>query len=871
VTAEHLFVHPATAEYSSLLSPTRRTEGRYRPLTLPQYPALFAGILAEPSPPLRDTLMVFAEMFDPPSNPALWLPVLPLMPFVLGQLDPVNAPLHRRATAVFRDLLVDAGLLNRGQLQGHARVQRISNDEWHYPLFTFHLLAATAQYDGERLRHHRGRTVAYKKYALRAHAAFRHVEAYYAESADVKPDIAKDHLYRCGLALRLFLQYLPDPTPGMDQASIEADLERAFDPKRLAKKDRQRQFHKANATAALFGTWERCDAGTRVGDLGGAHTPVVHQPPSIAQPTITWETALLGPPTHGGTLSARLVSPATEIPREALDAGEGVLDWVTDAIEVRGAFARDPRAAQMAALRASQRLHRDVLLFPYAREYVQLPEYASLYERLVGCPFSDLRFGQQAITLFLLLVAHTGSDPATLMDALLDPGAATLVAPDGKVDPGRAADQHLRFDPAGPVLVHPAPRVGYTSAAELVSDPLCRPVSPWVGVPLPSWLVPLMDAYLQSRLQAAGAASDDVGALFLKNEAPPVPLTLEDVEAFLRELGETRPKAMLRRLARSFWPTYVCRAGLDPLIACHVAGSAPRVFATQLFYRHVPAAHLSAAYEAAARQIHALILAECRGLRVSSFVGDDRRDVQRWAPGDVGYGTRILCREDALSPFVTIVRQTLRELAAQESQEARIYYHNGFTTAIYVLLQLRTGVRPMRGGVEAVPDSPHPDRVRVSEKPSPRHVEVRTLRQTPALAAIRTELRRARDVARRLPGFDEAAYQQLGSPLMFFLTAEGAPQRVTPSGVRHRLRDFPALQAAFPFPLNVGRHVLETLLGEAGIHRDVIDYGLGHVRKWREAAGKFSAADLPGLEDSFADRVEQIAARIGLPVIRYGE
>jgi hypothetical protein len=810
--------------------------------------------------------VILATIFDPPPAPKLWIPALPLVAFVLGQVDPMHVTLHSQEIAAFRDLLVTLGLVSRAQLQAPDRVQQAYGYEKISPLFAMHLLSATARWNGKKVRHQAGLSAAYRKYAVRAHVAFREVEAYYAGAANVPPGIVEDHLYSCALSLRYLLQYLPDPTPGTDEESIDADITRAFTA--LPRKDRQRGFHEGNARQALFGAWEGPGSGTTPGDPGGPHAPQLPAATTSIVPRIEWDSTPIGEAEIWVAPRGIVVSPAAEVPREAVEAGESPLDYLTDAIEIRGVFARDPRAAQMAALRASQRLHRDVLLFSYAREYMQLPQYASLYERLLGRPFTGLRLGEQAITLFLLLLAHTGSDPVVLIDTLLDPGAAKLVASAGKVDTGGSTDPRLRFDPAGSVLVRPALRVGYV-AAELVSAPLCRPVSPWVGVPLPSFLVPLVDAYIQARPKAVVSASGDPGRLFLKNEESPMALALNDVEEFLRELGESSPKGALRRLARSFWPTYVNRADLDPLIACHVAGHAPRIFATQTFYRHVDGTQLCVEYERAACRVHGLILSETRGVDESSFSGNGRHDVLQWRPDSVGYGSRIVFLDGAPPAFVSTVRRTLRELAAREGQESRIHYHNVFTMATYVWLQLRTGVRPLRGGVETVPESPDPDRVRVAEKPSPRRVEVRTLRQTAALAAMRVELRRARDAARRLPSFDEAAYQELGSPLLFFLTADGVPERVTPSAVRRRLRDFPALAETFPFPLNVGRHVLETLLGEAAVDRDVIDYGLGHVRKWREAVGRFSAADLPRLEGAFAEQVEQIAARIGLTVIRY--
>jgi hypothetical protein len=225
-------------------------------------------------------------------------------------------------------------------------------------------------------------------------------------------------------------------------------------------------------------------------------------------------------------------------------------------------------------------------------------------------------------------------------------------------------------------------------------------------------------------------------------------------------------------------------------------------------------------------------------------------------------------RREALTRLSTIAREALAGLASRRDEPGRIHYHNVYAAWAYLMFLLASGARPIRDErLSAALESPHPSRLRILDKQSPQYVEVRTIRRHPFLRELGHELERARHEATTLPSFDLLRYEELGCPLLFFLEPDGRPVGATPGTVRDVLeRD---ATVAFPYPLNAGRHLLETVLAEAGADRPAQDYSLGHQRRWREGLNRFSAGDLTFMEGHFAEHVQQVIERYGLEVLPY--
>jgi hypothetical protein len=286
---------------------------------------------------------------------------------------------------------------------------------------------------------------------------------------------------------------------------------------------------------------------------------------------------------------------------------------------------------------------------------------------------------------------------------------------------------------------------------------------------------------------------------------------------------------LLRRLPGSFVTLYVSRHRLDPVYAAYVQGRPHRLVATHLFYRHVQAPTFIRAYWAAATAVHGQ-LRRAAGYRVARSGPDAVPAPVPASLATLGYGSRLVPRPGVLRTFWARAQQELAAHAQTTDPIGQREYHNRFTLVSVLLLYLGTGARP--SGAEAFSANvatAHPTRLRLADKNSPRFFEVRTLRRTALVTAVCHELRAAQEHARyRLPHFAKRAYAQLGRPLIFFLDRDGTPVHATAQEIRRRLDAWERLAAVFPFPLNVGRHRLETWLGEHPADWDAKDYALGH-------------------------------------------
>lgn len=415
----------------------------------------------------------------------------------------------------------------------------------------------------------------------------------------------------------------------------------------------------------------------------------------------------------------------------------------------------------------------------------------------------------------------------------------------------------------------PPGHAGYETVPVMASDPLARPIQRTVKAPLPPCLHRPIERYLTSRdawLRTVHAEADP--RLFLRATDPPQPLALADVVAFLRLRGAAAPERLLRKLVRSFMPFYVTRLGLDPIVACYVSGRVPRTFATKLFYCHVAADRLAEHYWRTASQADRLIrrAAAALGLHLGPVPGSPEAPPLTFR----GYGSRVVPRRRTSATFFEAVRAALRRHARRREEAARILYHNLYASYAWIVAHLLSGARPTNdGGVSRVLGTSHPTRLKLGDKNSPWHLEWRTQRPSATLEALRGDLRTARQDARDLPSFDHHADRALGGPLLFLLRWNGEPYLPTFRDITAVLQLFPEVAATFPFPANVGRHLLETMLTEASADRASQDYALGHQRRWLEALNRFSAAELGFLERHFAGHVDALVRRLDLDLVPY--
>lgn len=878
---DYALTHPDAIACLPLLSPFRVWGGTVQIWGDEDLAPAIDAALGQRSIGSRDLGLVILAVCDPPFDTQVLAAIRPLVLHLLTEHHPAAAALFRKAIDDVFTLLGPPRPLTRKEAQGPASLEY--RDTKGHPLATMHLLGAATRWVAGREIREASLTPVYRKYALPCHLAFRRVERYYlAHAAEFTAPVVEDHLYQCALSLRRFLQCLSFVDPGTDPRTLRREILRSMAGLRehwLARGEAPRvvsrrvHAHARNVRQALEGRWARRQGPPSQGDPGGSSPRSEPSEDVIELPSRIWpDDGDPHEPEGWSPYGTRCVSIYACVPSIAVAVGECEDDYAQDVIEVRGSLWHDPRAAAMAALRAGQRLHRDALWFPFSAEYVQLHDYGRLYRWLFERPIEDLPTAQQATVCVLLLVIHAGIDPDVLCGARLwrshENGAD---AHDAVEEDGGLSDLGLSWD-AGCLALHraaPLGRLGYRTLAVMPSDPLSRTVHQRVCLPLPPFLHGVLECYLGSRaalLAEAGSEHDD--HLFFKGTAPPTALTVDDLADYVRARGEAHPRRVLSRLARSFFPLYVSRLSLDPVLASYVNGKVPRIFATQMFYTHVASDRLTRAYWTKARNAHRLMwIAAGLGRSGQRRCAESR---PRAIPPSVrgGYGSRIVPRREALGGLSAIVRAALSGLASRLDEPCRIHYHNLYAAWAYLIFLLVSGARPIRDErLSAALESPHPSRLRILDKQSPQYVEVRTIRRHPFLRALGHELERARRDATALPSFDHLGYEELGCPLLFFLEQDGRPVGAKPGTVRDVLERDAA--GAFPYPLNAGRHLLETVLGEAGADRPTQDYSLGHQRRWREALNRFSAGDVTFMEWHFAEHVQQVIQRYGLEVLPY--
>lgn len=98
-------------------------------------------------------------------------------------------------------------------------------------------------------------------------------------------------------------------------------------------------------------------------------------------------------------------------------------------------------------------------------------------------------------------------------------------------------------------------------------------------------------------------------------------------------------------------------------------------------------------------------------------------------------------------------------------------------------------------------------------------------------------------------------------PYFFLLTAEGNDPQLTQSFIEGGLTA--SLGTLWPWPMNAGRHLIETRLRNTGFPSELIDFQLGHLLAEREYAGPASAGCLARALPVLAPALDRIAADYG--------
>jgi hypothetical protein len=836
---------------------------------------------------VRDLMRVAVALFDPPDDPNLLLLSLPLVETILrSALAPPAGTLPQNAMGCLRKILVTSGAVASAPAP-QALVGFLYGAIQKYPLFAMHVLGGYVQWRGMEPRWCIVPPPAYRVYGRRCHDAARKAEARYD---------ATGHSHSARLvfleemrALRYFLQTLvvvqgpvpdarPKGRPREDElARVRNNLAECLDLRqREGDRDPDRPVDYVRLLRQLL-----CGAKKGIGH------PVLrqHQPrragsepaPSIQIPETHWPEQDETGPAELSEVDQLMAFPS--IDPENLQEGEAADDYGTDLIEVRPRIA-DRRTVRRAARRIFWRMDRDAIGFVYRREKAQLFEYAIAYRAVAQSargwlPISADGRNFAPAALAVLSIVHLGIGAEALLGSRWRRvGQAASHTADDALN--GAHSKRVYFDPTDLCLWRPMPTgwTGYVADQSRPGAAAMEPVAPVIRVELAPFLREEL-AHVRHTWRA-----------LTKSRATPPPLedrvflvlgggrvrafTRTDLAKFLRISAGSHPGRLLRRLEESFFALYVDRLGLDPATACYVAGAAPRRFTTQLAYRHIRYGEFVSDYHDAARAADALIRQEA-GLAARVRAPVRTRVIQTNPKIRPGLGSRIFPRHQHITRFTFEAHALLGELAATQDPMLRFLYHRRFTALAWLVLHLATGVRPSRDReFIAALEGPDPGRIQIQDKDSTKTAEVRTLLRTPLLRKQIAQCAAARASMERDWRFDRVRFCRIGRPLLFMVTDEGRPAVARGRAVRREIQEWPDLERHFPYPLNVGRHLIETALANVpGIDIDAKDYGLGHQRSWREVPNRFSAAEVPQVEAHYARRVHLAFAGQELAVIPF--
>ncbi len=325
---------------------------------------------------------------------------------------------------------------------------------------------------------------------------------------------------------------------------------------------------------------------------------------------------------------------------------------------LQGPPGMNPAALRMARLRQEQHVPRDAMIFPFGREFHQSHEVAAMYRLLFREPLSSMLPMEAATVVIVFGVLHTGIAPEEW---------CRLAIPAAAWRRFRRLPAEERRHAVGESVGWPdqvAWPLGYRSRESVPWQKLARPVTDTITLVFAPALGELFVEFLLLRLAGGSVFFPEDGPVpvFVADDPPGRPPTLEDVEGVLRSWGVSRPMAFLDKVRRTFVGTYVGRFGLDELDAAYVSRQLTRDAATPRFYRYVAAQPWCARYLETAVRAHALY---------SEALGPDRFRLPGLPAGEMiapplltgGYGSYVVPLEGALGPFCETVEATLGRLA----------------------------------------------------------------------------------------------------------------------------------------------------------------------------------------------------------------
>lgn len=875
----HRFSELATP-FLPLLSQWRLSEDRtYQVPSDPAFDGLRLACLSARRAADRDIGLLLTDVGDlPPATHWLYRCREPLTS-LLVTLAPASADLIIASVARTFDLLVQLRVTVPPTNRCAPCYREVRGHERDRPLFS--LLASTAWPLDVRRFTDRPSAMrpAFPHWAPVLLTAFRMVEKDCRDTHGGLTASSEEALYRLGLSLRLFVQHGDLPAADLRSVDLAAVL-RTFGATYAALQDRLpkqpnhgevSERHVERVRDALGGVLGAPEArgGRRGRQQDGEVSDGEETFEAVELPAVEHRSARDQEP--GGQRLAgalRRISITSGWSRNAERAGECPGDY--DVEQFEAPLGTNHAALRMAKRRQEQRVPQDAIIFHFGREYLQPNQCVELYRHCFARPAADLDLATASAHTIVVGTLLTGIPAAEWLSLALPASAwrrvARLPLPARRTALAALVAEGWTVDVPWPL--------GYRTGEPVPWRQRARPVTDDVTLVFPDIVIALLVELLMHRLScgAPEPEEDEPVPVFLRQVAPAQRLVVADVEQVVRQWGIRRPSSFLAKVARSFVGITVGRFGLDELDAAYASRQLTRGIATLRFYRHEGAEGWSRRVRKAANGMHAFFLEAARvaGVGLPGLPAIPAAPVPALSGG---YGSCVVPLEACIAEFADAVEATLGRLAlTRDTPEGFIAYHNLYIAYALVYFALATAGRPVRdgdyGAALALATGP---RTVTNDKNSRSHPEPRTLAAMLELRQLRGELLAAsRRALETIPDFDGLRYEELDEPLLFFLTPTGRPARATSDRVRAVLTAYPELAATFPYPLNVGRHALATLLAEAGtLDPQYRRYPLGHQRDHTEALGPFSLLPIAKVEAAFAAEASAWLRRCRLRVLPY--
>ena len=457
----------------------------------------------------------------------------------------------------------------------------------------------------------------------------------------------------------------------------------------------------------------------------------------------------------------------------------------------------------------------DVSLLASLAFYTGLPE-KSMQSMKLGLP-----------TLFEILDATIDIEPGNFSDFATEAES-------------KWTDIYLNLQRMEYVYLLPKDSISYYSEQSPDFIRNCEPASRVVKISLPEVLQKQLECYLAAHVNGSLTTPDDsfeptsYAKLFKqwKKAASGWTELMADVG---RRCHENVTPARIRATFRAL---FVGQAGLAPLHANLIMNEIPTRYRAQHFYSNINGVLLKQQYHDACQSIQETLRLDTKSQ------GEISEEVSYVANQENRFGSRLVPEMNALSEYFKELHALFINDVASPAWCPKTW--NIMTLYIFRLLQLSTGMRPVRDRLPQWPDISFQTRtIRLSDKDNLRFYESRIIPLATAMfhwLGYFAHLQKKYFIATNfhlkniLPPFRN---QPTGDMFSYIDTEHKIIRPSTLNDI-NRLEEENGLASMFPFKPNALRHNLLTRLNENNVDQHIIDFIMGHKHFGGETFGRLS-------------------------------